>query len=147
MFGTALRKAADSSQPLNRRVTNLAHAVGKFPIFGFQGTLKQLNLVTGSTPQTWTPAQIDQAVKLLSHAHESWASHARRTALKTREAKRLPGYRPVDGHVVFESWRDEYFDAERSSEWMLEHSDVLQNDLERRRWRAENRAAFKRHPS
>jgi hypothetical protein len=117
VFGTSLRVAADASQPLNRRITNLVSAVEKFPPFGFHDTLALLHLATGSSHAKWTGEQIDQAVEMLQQARDSWRAYKKDADRAAREAKRLPGYRPRKD--LFESWRSAYFDAERSAEWRV----------------------------
>lgn len=123
-------------------MTNLASAVGRFPVLGFRGTFEQLNLITGSTPGSWTSDQIDRAVELLAHAHDSWRLHAEKEKLAIRQLKRLPGYRPLDHHRAFDTWRDNYFDPERFAEWRLADSHVLARNLDARRLRAERRATW-----
>ena len=71
MFNSELRKAADHSASLGLRMTNLASAVGRFPVLGFRGTFEQLNLITGSTPGSWTSEQTDRAVELLARIGSS----------------------------------------------------------------------------
>jgi hypothetical protein len=118
VFGTSLRVAADASQPLNRRVTNLVNAVEKFRLFGFHDTLALLHLATGSNHGNWTPEQIDRAVEMLRHAHDSWVAYKRDADRASREAKRRPGYVPRTD--VRESWRAEYFSTERRAMWRLD---------------------------
>jgi hypothetical protein len=119
VFGTSLRVAADGSQPLSRRVMNLVNAVEKFYVLGYHDTFAMLHLATGSTHGNWAPEQVDLAVKMLQHAHDSWSVYKANADRVAHEAKRQAGYLPPARDDTRESWRVEYFDANRRNLWRL----------------------------
>jgi hypothetical protein len=123
VFGTSLRVAADRTQPLNRRVTNLSNAVEKFGPMGFHRTFAHLSRATGASHGLWTDDQVDIAVDLLRHAHDSWQAYAQAARDEAHFRKSAPGYRPLRIDDVFEAWWVSYFVGERRLAWHLDAAD------------------------
>jgi hypothetical protein len=120
VFTTALRIAADPTQPLGRRVTNLSSAIEHFWVFPYREMFALLNNATGSAPGNWTSDQVTTAVQLLRDARRSWTTHLRRVEQNAVHAKTLPGYQRVDYRDEFVEWRAQYFDAKQSALWRVD---------------------------
>jgi hypothetical protein len=120
VFGTSLRVAADRTQPLNRRVTNLSNAVEKFGPMGFHRTFEHLYRATGASHGSWTADQVDIAVDLVRDAHDSWHAYSRDARQDAHRRKSEPGYRPLPTSEVFEAWWMSYFAGDRRVMWCLD---------------------------
>jgi hypothetical protein len=120
VFGTSLRVAADRTQPLNRRLTNLSNAIEKFGPMGFHGTFEQLYRATGASRGKWTAEQIDVAAELLEHAHASWHAYFQNAGADAHQRKSAPGYRPLRRGEVFDAWWSSYFVGDRRAAWCIE---------------------------
>ena len=123
VFGTSLRVAADPTQPLNRRVTNLSNAVQKFGPMGFHRTFDHLYRATGASNGSWTADQVDAAVNLLRDAHDSWHAFSQDARQDAHRMKSQPGYRPLRVGAVFDAWWTSYFVGERRVAWHLDDAD------------------------